>query len=74
LCANCRSGRSLSPEALTLLRRIAGGDLAHVLREVSPPGEGEVMALAHDTIEQHFAKHLKVARASAPLLPSALER
>ena len=74
LCANCRSGRSLSPEALTLMRRIVGGDLAHVLRELSAPGEGEVMAIAHDAIEQHFAKRLKVGRSSAPLLPSALER
>jgi len=74
LCANCRSGRALSNDALTLLRRIVGGDLAQVLRETSPAGEGEVMALAHDAIELHFAKRLKVTRASAPLLPSALER
>jgi DNA repair protein RecO (recombination protein O) len=74
LCANCRSGRSMSPEALTLMRRIVGGELANVLRESSVSGEGEVCDLAHEAIEQHFAKRLKVVRASAPLRPSALER
>lgn len=70
LCANCRSGRSISREALALVRRILGGDLASVLRETSPAAGGEVMAIAHDAIEQHFGKRLKVTRSSAPLAPS----
>lgn len=67
LCASCRSGRALSPDALTLLRRILGGDLANVLREVSPAGSSEVITLAQETIEQHLGKRLKVARSSPPL-------
>ncbi len=34
LCANCRSGQPLSGDALVLIRRILGGDLASVLREL----------------------------------------
>jgi DNA repair protein RecO (recombination protein O) len=74
LCATCRSGRSISPDALALVRRILGGELASVLREETPAGEGEVMAIAHEAIEQHFGKRLKVARSSAPLSPSSTDR
>ena len=69
LCANCRSGLSMSSDALQLIRRIMGGDLAAVLREVSPAGAGEVTALAQEAIEQHFGKRLRAARSSAPLSP-----
>jgi DNA repair protein RecO (recombination protein O) len=74
LCSNCRSGLSLSPDALTLIRRILGGDLGAVLKEPLPPGAGEVMAIAHESIEQHFGKRLKVVRSSAPLLPLLHDR
>lgn len=67
LCAVCRSGLSLSPDGLTLIRRILGGDLAGVLREQSPVGAGEVMSIAQESIEQHFGKRLKVARSTPPL-------
>ena len=63
------SGTSISPEALTLVRRILGGELASVLKEQSPPGAGEVMTLAHDSIEQHFGRRLKAVRSTAPLTP-----
>lgn len=69
LCANCRSGTAISPNALQLIRRILGGDLASVLHEDNPPGSGEVMALAHEAIEIHFGKRLKVSRSTAPLAP-----
>jgi DNA repair protein RecO (recombination protein O) len=69
LCANCRSGTAISPDALQLIRRILGGDLASVLHEDNPPGSGEVMALAHEAIEIHFGKRLKVSRSTAPLAP-----
>jgi hypothetical protein len=59
---------------LALVRRILGGELASVLREETPAGEGEVMAIAHEAIEQHFGKRLKVARSSAPLSPSSTDR
>ena len=68
LCANCRIGRSLSNDALDLLRRIVGGDLATVLREGSPPGSAEVIALAASSIERHLGKRLKVARSTPPVL------
>jgi DNA repair protein RecO (recombination protein O) len=67
LCANCRSGVAISADALALLRRILGGDLAGVLREESPPGSGEVLALAQDAMEAHFGRRLRVQRSSAPL-------
>ena len=69
LCANCRSGTAISEDALGLIRRILGGDLAGVLRENNPPGSGEVMTLAHEAIEVHFGKRLKVSRSIAPLAP-----
>ncbi len=69
LCVNCRSGTAVSPDALELIRRILGGDLGGVLREDNPPGSGEVMALAHEAIEIHFGKRLKVSRSTAPLAP-----
>ena len=70
LCSNCRSGVSISPEARVLLTRILQGQLASVLRESAPPGAGEVMALAHQAIEIHFGRRLKVTRATAPLASS----
>lgn len=74
LCAQCRSGQSVSSEALDLMRRIIGGDLANVLREASVPGSGEVSALAQEAIEQHFGKRLRAARSSPPLAPPTLDR
>jgi DNA repair protein RecO (recombination protein O) len=69
LCAQCRSGHPLSGDALALIRRIQGGELAAVLRQAPPPGAGEVMAIAQDSIEQHFGRRLRVARSAAPLAP-----
>jgi DNA repair protein RecO (recombination protein O) len=69
LCVNCRAGTAISAEALGLIRRILGGDLAGVLREDNPPGAGEVMALAHEAIENHFGRRLKVSRSTPPLAP-----
>ena len=69
LCANCRSGHALSVDALTLIRRIVGGDLASVLRGEPPSGSGEVMALALDSIEAHFGRRLRATRSTPPLAP-----
>jgi DNA repair protein RecO (recombination protein O) len=74
LCANCRSGQPLSTDALTLIRRILGGDLARVLQEVAPPGGGEVMTLAQDSIEQHFGRRLRAGRSSPPLAPPSVAK
>jgi DNA repair protein RecO (recombination protein O) len=74
LCAGCRSGTSISPDALALVRRILGGDLAAVLRNEPPPGSGEVMALALDAIEAHFGRRLRATRSAPPLTPLASDR
>ena len=71
LCAQCRSGTAMSADALALIRRIMGGERGAVLREAPPAGSGEVMALAHEAIEVHFGRRLKVSRSSAPLAPLA---
>ena len=68
LCDECRQGVSLSPDALTLIRRMVGGDLAGVLRETDPPGAGEVMALAQEAIEVHFGRRLRAPGSVAPLI------
>jgi DNA repair protein RecO (recombination protein O) len=73
LCAQCRSGHSISADALTLVRRILGGDLANVLKESAPAGAGEVMTLAHDSIEYHFGRRLRAVRSTAPLSPLATD-
>ncbi len=54
LCDECRQGVAISANALSLLRRMVGGDLASVLRESAPVGGGEVAALAQEAIEVHF--------------------
>jgi DNA repair protein RecO (recombination protein O) len=67
LCDNCRQGLSLSRDALALIRRMLGGDLASVLRESPPAGAGEVMAVAQEAIEGHFGRRLRSPGAVAPL-------
>lgn len=67
LCDECRQGVAISPAALSLLRRLVGGDLAAVLRESEPAGAGEVMGLAQEAIEVHFGKRLRAPRSVAPL-------
>ena len=66
LCATCRTGRPLSLEALTLLRRLLGGDLAGVLVEPAPHGALEVHELAIEALERHFSRKLRVARGLTP--------
>ncbi len=70
LCSDCRQGVSLSQDALALIRRMVGGDLATVLREENPRGAGEVMAVAQEAIEVHFGRRLRAPQATAPLSPS----
>jgi len=67
LCGECRHGATLSNDALVLIRRVVGGDLANVLREENPPGASEVTAIAQEAIEVHFGRRLRAPQASAPL-------
>lgn len=59
LCRDCRRGRSLSPEALDLLRRILGGGLAGALAEPVGPATGEVDLLATALMEHHLERRLR---------------
>ncbi len=74
LCGNCRSGTALSPAGLDLIRRILGGGLGAVLRESAVAGSGEVMALALESIENHFGRRMKVARSAPALAPPSADR
>jgi DNA repair protein RecO (recombination protein O) len=67
LCRGHRSGRPLSPVALTLLRRILGGDLAAVLRGPPPAGADEVAELATEAMEVHLDRRLRSVRSTAGL-------
>lgn len=66
LCSSCRTGRALSSEALSLLRRLLGGELASVLSDAAPRGAGEIHELAIEALERHFSRRLKVARGLTP--------
>ncbi len=65
LCAGCRRGSSLSPEALRLLRTILGGGVGRALREPPGPATAEVTALATRSLEQHLERRLKALRSLA---------
>ena len=67
LCRAHRSGRPLSPAALTLLRRILGGDLAAVLQGPPPAGADEVAELATEAMEVHLDRRIRSVRSTAGL-------
>lgn len=59
LCRNCRAGRAVSPDALSLLRRVLGGDLSRVLREDASSAGYEVEHLADESMEVHLERKLR---------------
>ncbi len=59
LCRSCRSGQSISPGALTILREILGGQLAHALGRDESPITHEVSSLATRALEFHIERRLK---------------
>ena len=59
LCRECRQGRPISPEALDMLRRMLGGQLAAVLRQPLGETAGEVTALATAAMEAHLERRLR---------------
>ncbi len=67
LCRAHRSGRSMSPAALTLLRRILGGGLASVLAGPRPEGADEVAELATEAMEAHLDRRIRSVRSTASL-------
>ena len=67
LCRAHRSGRPMSPGALTLLRRILGGDLVAVLKGPRPPAADEVAELATEAMEAHLDRRIRSVRSTAGL-------
>jgi DNA repair protein RecO (recombination protein O) len=59
LCRNCRSGQSISPPALAILRDILGGHLVRALALEESPATHEVSSLATRALEFHIERHLK---------------
>jgi DNA repair protein RecO (recombination protein O) len=59
LCRNCRSGVSLSPAALSLLRAVLGGRLNEALAAPESPATHEVGLLATRAMEHHLERRLK---------------
>ena len=64
LCRSCRRGRSVSPDALTLLRAVLGGGLAAALAEPDGPVVAEVTDLVTEAMEGHLDRRLRSVRAS----------
>jgi DNA repair protein RecO (recombination protein O) len=59
LCRTCRRGGPVSPEALAMIRRILGGDLARMLTEPATPVTDEVGRLATRSLEEHLERRLR---------------
>jgi len=59
LCAACRRGSALSPEALDLMRRILGGQLGSALNEGPSAAAHEVEQLATRALEHHLERRLR---------------
>ncbi|HEV3280316.1 MAG TPA: DNA repair protein RecO [Acidimicrobiales bacterium] len=62
LCRRCRRGRPVSAGALTLMRRMLGGDLAGVLAGPRSPFTSEVGELATEAMETHLDRRLRSVR------------
>ena len=61
------AGVTMSPDALVLLRRILGGELAAVLSGPPPPGADEVAELATEAMEAHLDRRIRSVRSTATL-------
>lgn len=66
LCRACALGgggrRAVSPEALALVRRVLGGDLAGALATPAGPAVAEATGLATQFLEAHLERRLRVPR------------
>jgi DNA repair protein RecO (recombination protein O) len=58
-CPSCRQGRSVSAEALRVLRAVLGGRLSSVLAEPPSPASAEVAAIATEAVEQLIERRLR---------------
>ena len=59
LCRSCRSGTSISPAALDIMRAILGGRLNDMLDLPESPATHEVGVLATRALEHHIERRLK---------------
>jgi DNA repair protein RecO (recombination protein O) len=59
LCRACRRGVPITPAALTLMRRILGGDMVRALDEPPSPSVHEVEVLATKAFEHHVERRLR---------------
>jgi len=59
LCRACARGTRITPEALSLLRRILGGDLVAVLGEPVTAAGHEVEHLATRALEHHLERRMR---------------
>jgi DNA repair protein RecO (recombination protein O) len=59
LCRGCRQGAPLSPEGLTLLRQVLGGQLQAALAAGPSPAASEVTVLATRALEHHLERRLR---------------
>ena len=59
LCRTCRRGVAVTPEALALMRRILGGELAAALGEAASPATHEVEVLATRAMEHQLERRLR---------------
>ncbi|NBS30093.1 MAG: DNA repair protein RecO [Actinobacteria bacterium] len=59
LCRRCRSGASISPVALQIMRDILGGRLRQALALEESPATSEVTALATRALEHHIERRLR---------------
>jgi hypothetical protein len=57
----------MSAAALTLLRRILGGDLASVLSGEPPAAADEVAELATEAMEAHLDRRIRSVRSASGL-------
>lgn len=58
-CRDHRRGRPVTPDALDIMRRVLGGDLAGVLQESAGGPAGEVDQLANALMEHHLERRLR---------------
>ncbi|MGY6500288.1 MAG: DNA repair protein RecO [Acidimicrobiales bacterium] len=59
LCRSCRSGMPITPDALDLMRRVLGGQLAAALAEPPTSTTREVETLATRAMEHHIERRLR---------------
>ncbi|MFV0307540.1 MAG: DNA repair protein RecO [Desertimonas sp.] len=59
LCRSCRSGGSISPGALALLRDVLGGRLNAALDAPESPATHEIAVLATRALEHHIERRLR---------------